>query len=196
MELIGIGFASAVLLAAVVFLLRQRGAAASSRASAYLSRLEEVARSAEQTKRACFVSLENMHRSLGTLETRAAAAEQKLDNFIEAPQVERKEHYEAAALLLAAGQSAERVASLLSLPLNQVELVQELSQFAIRNHRTPAHVSDPATRPMHRNPKKKSAPRRARQRVKPILLSDIVELGDSAKVSNGTEPAALNGAAA
>jgi hypothetical protein len=196
MESIGIALAGAVLLAAVVSLLRQRGAAANSRAGACLSRLEEVVRSSEHTKRACFLSLENMHRSLGTLETRAAAAEQKLGNFIEAPQVERKEHYEAAALLLAAGQSAERVASLLNLPMNQVELVQELSQFAIRNHRTPAHGSDHATRPIHKNPKKKSAPRRARQRVKPILLSDIVEFDDTANVSNGSQPAALNGAAA
>jgi hypothetical protein len=196
MESIGIALASAAVLAAIVLVLKQRHVAANRRAGTYLSRLEEVVRSSEHTRRACFLSLENMHRSLGALETRADTAEQKLGNFIEAPQIERKEHYEAAALLLAAGQSAERVATLLNLPTNQVQLVQELSQFAIRNNRARANGSEHATRPMHKNPKKKPARRRGWERGKPILLSDIVEPGDAASLGNGSHPAAFNGTAA
>src|SRR5581483_8714109 len=82
------------------------------RRDAYLERLEEVARSAEETRQSCLAALANLHKSMQALQARAQAPAQ---DCAAAPPAgaQRKEHYEAAALLLSAGQKSERIAHLL-----------------------------------------------------------------------------------
>jgi len=140
-----------------------------------LSRLDEVVKSAEQTKRACFTSLESVHGRLELLHERANAAEQRLGSMVEPPQLERKEQYQAAALLLAGGNSIERVAAMLALPLSQVELVQELQKFAPRENGASLSPSIAApSKSVRRRRKNKPARREVLPRVRPILLTDVV----------------------
>lgn len=159
--------------AALLLLLRSRRAAKIGN-DAYLNRLEEIAQSSEHTKRTCFISLESMHRNLGELQARAESAERELSSFVDTPNPERKEQYEAAALLLAAGQSTARVAIMLNLPVKQVELVQEIRKLVAAER---AAETDQAAAPEQEVARKKPAPRPARAKKRPILLTDIVALG-------------------
>ncbi|HXG51815.1 MAG TPA: hypothetical protein VNN77_10460 [candidate division Zixibacteria bacterium] len=97
-----------------------------------LARLAEVVRSAEATNEAFFRSLELVQKNLESLLARAESAEQRLRNLMLQPGTEKKERYTAAALLLAEGQPPERVASMLNLPLPQVEVVRDLQRIAGR----------------------------------------------------------------
>jgi len=171
MELIALTFSWAALSAALVFLRRHRRTAKRNN-DAYLERLEEVARTAEETRQSCFASLANMHKSLQVLQARTDTA---AEEFSSAPAVgaARKEHYEAAALLLSAGQKVDRIAHLLGLSVEQVELVQELRQIVARE--TPG-ASAPVTtafKPAARARHKHRAPQE--KKVPPVLLTDIVD---------------------
>jgi hypothetical protein len=171
MDLIALTLSWAALSAALVFLRRRRRTDKRNN-DVYLERLEEVARSAEETRQSCFASLANMHKSLQNLQARPDTA---AEEFSIAPTsgAARKEHYEAAALLLSAGQKADRIAHLLGLPVEQVELVQELRQIVARETPgTSASVnagfkSATRTRHKHRAPQEK--------KVAPVLLTDIVD---------------------
>jgi hypothetical protein len=55
------------------------------------------------------------------------------------PNGDKKDQYAAAALLLGEGQQAERVASMLNLPLPQVQTVRELRNLAGDEKRPAAH---------------------------------------------------------
>ena len=167
---------SSLLLAMAGFTLWQRKRDGARRyQEACLDRLDEVAKSAEQTRRACFTSLESLHGRLDLLHERANAAEQRFGSMVEPPQLERKEQYQAAALLLAGGNSLERVAAMLALPLSQVELVQELQKFAPRENGaalSPVIAAPPKA--LRRRRKHKPARREVLPRVRPILLTDVV----------------------
>lgn len=173
---------SGVLLASVLcWSWQQRRAGARKYREACFSRLEEVARGAELTKRACFTSLDNLHGRLETLQNRTATAEQRLGSLVEPPQLERKEHFQAAALLLAGGSPVERVAAMLAMPIGQVELVQELRQFAAHHPAVPAPQEIPASaKAVRRRAKKKTPLRQSPQRVRPILLTEVVRFGGAA----------------
>jgi hypothetical protein len=168
---------------AAIMLWRCQRAVGRSHQTAYLTRLEEAARTEEVTKRACNTSIDHLQSRLETLQNRASSAEQKLSSFVEPPQLARKEQFQAAALLLAGGHAAERVAAVLALPVSQVELVKELQKFALKAHPVPVPPeSAPAAKNPRRRGKKQLPNRRARQRVRPILLTDVVRF-DGAKVA-------------
>jgi len=197
MEWIDISIASGLLSGSVLFLWRRHRIAAKTKSTAYLKRIEDVVESMQETKRTCLTSLENMHRSLAELQTRAASSEGDLNGFIEAPNPGRKEHYEAAALLLATGQSVERVARMLNLPVNQVEFVQELRKLvAGENHATATQTGDRAERTSHNDAKKRRAPARPKSKVQPILLTDPVNFPNPAGVNGVDNSGTLNGTAA
>jgi hypothetical protein len=181
MDWIMIALSSVLLAAAVLLLWKRKRDAQRKYQETCLSRLEEVAHTAELTKRACFTSLEKLHDRLETLQTRADAAEQRLSSMVEPPQLERKEHYYAAALLLAGGNSAERVAAMLALPLSQVELVQELQKSTRpENDLAQPHKPAAAAKTVRPRRKKKAAAHGGRARVRPILLTDVVRLDGAA----------------
>ena len=181
MDLIALTLSWAALSAALVFLRRRRRTEKRNN-DVYLERLEEVARTAEETRQSCFASLANMHKSLQVLQARTDAAAQE---FSCAPTsgAARREHYEAAALLLSAGQKTDRIAHLLGLPVEQVELVQELRQIVAREiPGTSAPVTaafKPAARPRHKH----RAPQE--KKVAPVLLTDIVDFAP-AEGANGS----------
>lgn len=114
--------------------------------------------------------LARLEKSFALLETRLTMAECTLGGLTEAPSPARRDHYQAAALLLAAGHDAGRVAGMLDLPLVHVEMIGDLKNLLASE----AKAAEPeAERPA------KSAKRNARQsvkpRVRPILLTDSVE---------------------
>ncbi len=61
------------------------------------------ARIAALAQQTCLNGLEKLHDNLSSLDQRTTAVERKLDSLKEAPLLERRQHYEAAALLFAAG---------------------------------------------------------------------------------------------
>jgi hypothetical protein len=170
-----------------------RGRRAAARLEALGSRLDEAIKDSEQTKRACFISLENMRRGLDALQSRVEAAEYKLADTLELPRTERKGCYQAAALLLDAGQSVERVAAMINLPAEHVTLVQELRRFMAEDGATTAKSGNEA-RPGSESAKKKRAPRAVREKVRPILLTDVVDF-EAVGNRNG-QPPSDHGAAA
>jgi len=183
MDSIVLSLSSMLLISVLCWSWKQRRNGARKYRDAYASRLDEVARGAELTKRACFTSLDNLHGRLETLQNRTATAEQRLGSFIEPPQLERKEHFQAAALLLAGGSPVERVAALLGLPIGQVELVQELRKFAVHEPAAPPPQETLAAPKAVRRRVKKRKPRKQKlQRVRPILLTDVVRF-DSAAIA-------------
>jgi hypothetical protein len=188
MDTIILSLSSLLLTSALCWSWKQRRNGARKYRDAYVSRLDEVARGAELTQRACFTSLDNLHGRLESLQSRTATAEQRLGSFVEAPQLERKEHFQAAALLLAGGSPVERVAALLGMPIGQVELVQELRKFAVHAPAAPAPQETPAAAKAVRRRVKKRKPRVQKlQRVRPILLTDVVRFDGAA---NGKAEAA------
>ncbi|HXG51816.1 MAG TPA: hypothetical protein VNN77_10465 [candidate division Zixibacteria bacterium] len=104
------------------------------------------------------------------------------------PYAARGNDYEAAALLLAAGQSAARVASLLGLPVEEVECVRELRRIGAQERKADAGRRVGGGR--RRGAKAPS--RRTRRPAKPILLTEVVA---SAAAAKECDPG-LNGAAA
>jgi hypothetical protein len=197
METIGLEISSVLLLTAIL-LLHKRGRAGANRTErAHLRRLEEIAESSEMTKQTCLSSLNALHQSLQSLEIRTSSSEKRLGRLIEAPQVERKEQYEAAALLLISGQNPERVANLLNFPVSQVELVQELLKSVIASKK---NISTPdfngLTGSISKSQKKKTASRKSKSRVQPILLTDIVSPEGSTDVLSVDQADVSKGAAA
>jgi L-2-hydroxyglutarate oxidase LhgO len=193
MEMIIMELSVVLLLAAIILMFRRQRAAAKMRETGQLNRLDEVARNSDLTKQTCVSALENLHNSLASLEHRTSTAERKLGSLMEALAVERKEHYQAAALLLAAGQDAARVAGLLDLPLAQVEMVRELKTILLTEGQTAAKAAP--QRPA-KAPKKKSPARSPKPRVRPILLTDVVETESTVQGRLSDRPAAFDGAAA
>ena len=181
MEWITLSVASLLLATASFTVWQRKRDGARGYQEACLKRLDDVAKSAEQTKRACFSSLESLHGRLDLLQERANVAEQRLGSVVEPPQLERKEQYQAAALLLAGGNSLERVAAMLALPLSQVELVQELQKFAPwGNGASPSAVIAAPPKALRRRRKNKPARREVPPRVRPILLTDVVRYDGAA----------------
>lgn len=176
MDLIALTLSWAALSAALVFLGRRKRMERRRR-DVYLERLEEVARSAEETRQSCLAALANLHKSMQALQARAQAPAQ---DCAAAPPAgaQRKEHYEAAALLLSAGQKSERIAHLLGLPVEQVELVQELRQIVAREPPGTAAPAPAALRPAARARHKQRAPQE--KKIAPVLLTDIVDFAPAA----------------
>jgi hypothetical protein len=115
---------------AVWFFLQRRQKTASGKRDQSLAQLEEVLRTAQLTNNGFFQSLELVQKNLEALLARAESAEQRMRNLMLQPGGEKRDQYTAAALLLSEGQEPHRVASMLNLPLPQVEIVQQLKRMA------------------------------------------------------------------
>lgn len=193
MEIIMMELSTVLLLTAMILSLRRQRAAAATHAGISLKCLEDVAENSELTKKTCLSSLEIMHNNLAALEVRTAAAERQLASLMEAPAAERKEQYQAAAMLIAAGHGASRVASLLNLSVAQVEMIGELKSILDSD----AGVAQaPNSARTSKRSKKKTEPRSAKSRVRSILLTDAVETGGAATAADREVPLGVNGAAA
>lgn len=149
-------------------------------------RLDEVVKQSEHIKRTCFVALENMQRSLDALQSRGQAAERNPAGASDGPFPERKGFYEAAALLLEAGQSVERVAQMIHLPADHVMLVQELRRILAKDSaaQTAAKSGEAARAAQQR----KKRPRAEREKARPILLTYVVDFDAALDRRNGHQP--------
>lgn len=172
MEIIIIELSAALLLAAIVLLSRRQRGVAQKRVAAELQRGEETARVAALAQQTCLNGLEKLHDHLSSLDQRTTAVECKLDRLMEAPLLDRRQHYEAAALLFAAGHDGSRIAGMLDLPLAQVEMIGELRKILDTGVTTHPEVEPPQPA---RTAKRKSVTRSAKPRPQPVLLTDIVE---------------------
>jgi hypothetical protein len=115
---------------AVWLAVKQRWKGATGKRDESLAQLEEVLRTAQLTNNGFFQSLELVQKNLESLLARAESAEQRMRNLMLQPGGEKRDQYTAAALLLSEGQEPHRVASMLNLPLPQVEIVQQLKRMA------------------------------------------------------------------
>jgi hypothetical protein len=170
-----IGMASATVLGFVLLILlalKLRRKNQRDERSESLARLEEVLRSAQLTNNGFFQSLELVQKNLEVLLQRAEAAEQRLRSLMLQPGVEKKDQYTAAALLLGDGQEPERVASMLRLPLPQVEIVRELKQMSDRDRKAPARKRREAQ--PENEPQSKIAERPEKFAAQPISVVDVI----------------------
>jgi hypothetical protein len=192
--MISIIAAAALVLLAGVFLIhkRRRAPVAPAARPENLARLEEALQGAQLTNDSFFRSLELVQKNLEGLLARAESAEQRLRSLMLQPGAEKREQYNAAALLLSEGQEPHRVASMLNLPLPQVEIVSELQRVAAK---------DKDKRPAPRKRKlEEAAPRetpapaktaaRREKSAEPILLVDVL------KRLSGEQGRQMNGASA
>lgn len=170
-----IGITSAIVLGFVLLILlaiKMRQKNQRDERSNSLARLEEVLRSAQLTNNGFFQSLDLVQKNLEVLLQRAEAAEQRLRSLMLQPGVEKKDQYTAAALLLGDGQEPERVASMLRLPLPQVEIVRELKQMSDRDRKAPARKK---REPQAENePQSKIADRPEKFAAQPISVVDVI----------------------
>jgi len=127
-----------ILLVGVLVLAKKRSGGSAGKREQGLTRLEEVVRSAELTNGGFFRSLELVQKNLESLLARAENAERRLRVLMLQPNGDKKDQYAAAALLLGEGQQPERIASMLNLPLPQVQSVQNLRQITGGDKKCPA----------------------------------------------------------
>lgn len=193
MEIIAMELSAVLLLVAIILLLRRQRGTAFEGGPAQLTQVEELARSAELTKQTCFRALEKLDKNVSSLELRTTLAEHQLADLAQAPSLERKEHYEAAALLLAAGHDGNRIATMLDLPLVQVEMIRDLKIILAGESKVGAEVDSP--QPL-KTVKRKSVARSAKGKVRPIVLTDAVEPDHPVNGRVHDRRSAINGAAA
>ena len=175
MEAIIASISGGLVLLAAIFRWRCRRVDGRNHQSAELGRLEEAARSEELSKGACLASPDGLQSRLETMPNQASSAEPMQSDFIEPAQYARNERFEAAALLLAAGHSAERVSAVLALPISEVELVLQLQKWALHGRPVTApRQAAPTGKNPPRREKKKLPNRQGRQKVRPILLTEVV----------------------
>lgn len=172
-------------LSAVWFLARKRRDPGDHARDQSLLRLEEVIKTSQLTNDGFFRSLELVQKNLESLLARAENAEQRLRSLMLQPGVEKREQYTAAALLLAEGQEAQRVASMLSLPLPQVQIVQELQKIASKDKKSSTRKKrEPEMGQQEVAAEPKNAAPREKNAARPILLVDVIR-----NAANGHGPA-------
>jgi len=145
-----------ILLVGIWVLAKKRSGVSGGKREQSLARLEEVVRSAELTNSGFFRALELVQKNLESVVARAENAERRLRVLMLQPNGDKKDQYAAAALLLDGGQQPERVASMLNLPLPQVQTVRELRNLgsdekksAARKKRDGEPVSEPVSEPSY-----------------------------------------------
>ena len=159
-----------------IWLIRNRTAGPKASGDQSLSRLAEVVKSAEVANDGFFRSLELVQKNLESLIARAESMEQRLQGLMLHSGIDRREQYTAAALLLAEGQEAERVASMLNLPNSQVQLIRDLQQVTARDKRATTRglrsdnifAGETSRQSKNAVPGEKTAAR-------PILLVDVIK---------------------
>jgi hypothetical protein len=174
------------LISTVLYLIRKRRKVAKNPREESLIRLEEVLRTAQLTNSSFFQSLELVQKNLESLLSRAESAEQRLRSLMLQPGVEKKDQYTAAALLLSEGQEPQRVASMLNLPLPQVQIVRDLQKMASKEKPGASRRKgeDPADR--ENEAQSKTAARREKNTAQPLRLVDVIRkaANEAAKQDN------------
>jgi ParB-like chromosome segregation protein Spo0J len=185
---------SASLVLVILLAIKMRRKEARGKREDSLVRLEEVLRSAQLTNNGFFQSLELVQKNLESLLARAENAEQRLRSLMLQPGVEKKDQYTAAALLLGEGQQPERVASMLRLPLPQVEIVRELQQMSGKDKKAAARKKrdEQPVQPEIDNPSKIAAVRE-KFSSQPISLIDMIRKATGEAMKNDNHPAQFRG---
>lgn len=179
MEIVAMEISTVLLLAAIILLLRRQRGAPPQAAPDQATAAEDAARGAELAQQSCLSALEQLDNQLAQLERRTARVERQLDNLAAVTDLARAEHYRAAALLLAAGHDAGRVASVLDLPLLHVEMIGELRKVFDGEAKGTGASAPP--RPA-KAPRRKAVGGSVKAKLRPILLTDAVE---AAQAVNG-----------
>ena len=183
-------FAGLLVAAGFVVKWRQRQAIPNRR-DQNLAQLEEVLRTAQLTNSSFFQSLELVQKNLESLLARAESAEQRLRNLMLQPGVEKKDQYTAAALLLGEGQEPQRVASMLNLPLPQVQIVRDLQKMAGKEKKNAARrkIEEPSVEVECDNPAKAAA-LKEKTSAYPMRLVDVIRkaANEAAKQNNDYGP--------
>ena len=186
----------AVLIIALGFARKQRRGT-KTKGGETVGGLAEVIKSAEVANDGFFRSLELVQKNLESLIARGETMEQRLRSLMLHPGIEKREQYNAAALLLAEGQDAERVASMLNLPSAQVQLIRDLQQVTARDKRTTTRgrrSEDPPAKEMTRQLKNAAPQEKAADR--PILLVDVIRNAANETVARDDRPMRLEGVTA
>lgn len=161
---------------------------------ASFAQLEEVLRAAELSNSSFFQSLELVQKNLESLLARAESAEQRLRALMLQPGTEKKEQYAAAALLLGDGQEPQRVASMLNLPLPQVQIVRELQKMTLKEKKSPARkASDEGILKREPELQTKIAAQREKIAADPMRLVDVIRKAASEAAKQGNELHRFNG---
>ena len=159
-----------------------------------VAQLEDVLRAAELSNASFFHSLQLVQKNLESLLTRAESAEQRLRAMMLQPGGEKKEQYAAAALLLGDGQEPQRVASMLNLPLPQVQLVRELQRMTINERSPAARKGGEEPNPKREiQPQTKIAAPREKTAADPMRLVDVIRKATSEAAKRENELHHFNG---
>ncbi|MDP2603702.1 MAG: hypothetical protein Q8S00_14075 [Deltaproteobacteria bacterium] len=170
-----------LLAGALIFLLpvwwavRKRRVASQDQKGESLRRLEEVIKSSQLTNDGFFRSLDLIQKNLESLLARAESAEQRMRHLMLQPGSEKREQYTAAALLLREGQEPNRVASMLNLPLPQVEIVGELQRMAGKDNKLTVRKKRNEESTGRDNPMPTKVAARREKSSQPILLVDVIK---------------------
>ena len=170
-----------LLAGALIFLLpvwwavRKRRVASQDQKGESLRRLEEVIKSSQLTNDGFFRSLDLIQKNLESLLARAENAELRMRQLMLQPGSEKREQYTAAALLLREGQEPNRVASMLNLPLPQVEIVGELQRMAGKDNKLTVRKKRNEESTGRDNPMPTKVAARREKSSQPILLVDVIK---------------------
>ena len=167
--------AIAPLLFIVLWLMKRRRPEPKASGEQSLGRLAEVIKSAEVANDGFFRSLELVQKNLESLIARAEGMEHRLQSLMLHTGVDKREQYTAAALLLAEGHEAERVASMLNLPGAQVQLIRDLQQVTTREKRGTAWNGREEASPKETARPSKIAALQEKTAARPILLVDVIK---------------------
>jgi hypothetical protein len=185
-----IGTVSILSVAAALIVKKRRRTSLFSEREEKLARLEEVVRSAQITNSSFFQSLELVQKNLEALIARAEGAEQRLRALMLQSGAEQKDPYKAAALLLSEGQPPQRVASMLNLPLPQVQIVSELRKAAQEKKAVARRKRAEEKGEGEVGSPSKIAAEREKIAAEPIRLIDVIRkaAAEAATSGGGTSP--------
>lgn len=158
-----------------------------------VAELEEVLRAAELGNASFFQSLELVQKNLEALLARAESAEQRLRSLMLQPGGDKQEQYAAAALLLGDGQEPQRVATMLNLPLPQVQIVRELQKMTIKEKKNPARKSSHDESSAKSEPPAKAAAQREKNAADPLRLVDVIRKAASEAAKQESQAQRFNG---
>lgn len=167
------------------WLVRKQRSASRNKKDESLRQLEEVIKSSQLTNDGFFRSLELVQKNLETLLARAESAEQRMRNLMLQPGIEKREQYTAAALLLGDGQEPHRVASMLNLPLPQVEIVQELQRMSGKDRKPTARNKRGEESVGVENSLPSKVAARREKHSQPILLVDVIKKAANDDIAHG-----------
>jgi len=186
--------ATAPVLLIVLYLMRKKLTEPKVNGEQSLGRLAEVIKSAEVANDGFFHSLELVQKNLESLIARAEGMEHRLQSLMLHPGIDKREQYTAAALLLAEGHEAERVASMLNLPTAQVQLIYDLQQVTARDKRSPVRARNEELFFKESAWPSKTAAVQEKTAARPILLVDVIKNAANETAVPGGELSRFEGA--